>query len=613
MKYLLYYSDGFIKKFPLDKKSITVGRGDDNDLTIDDEFISRVHLKAETDGDEINIEDLESSNGTFVKTKKIKMANIKIGESFSCGGVEIFLKEGTFEEFKTTVHLAQVFNGIQKDNKQKFRPLKTKVMLDVYNEMLKQIIYTGLSSKDFSDFLSGLSGHLSGLKHFGSLFLISQLNKEINILFFLKRSDGREVNLPEIISKKKEIFMEKVTYYKIPGSIYHIHSFPVKIYSQNMVLLYISKNDQDTEEKKILTFLASLTEEFLLLSKLMKTGKPEKKILFEIEKKPNYSNTPEAVNIIASSDTMKALIEQGKKMARSNIFVLIQGESGTGKELFARLIHQHSSRHNKSFVAINCAAIPESLLESELFGYEKGAFTGAYSSKKGKLEIASGGTLLLDEIGDMPLSLQPKLLRALQENEFYRLGGTKPIKVDLRILSITNKNIGELIKSEKFRKDLYFRLVHRTILLPPLRERPEDISILINYFTNLFCKQCKKTINGYSLKAFQILQNYYWIGNIRQLENEIRSIVNLIENGEMVTHELISEEIKSDTLQMETKPVLLSEIKNKEAEKEIILQLLKKNDWNQSRTARELNMTYWGLHKKIKRIGIKIPVKKTNI
>jgi transcriptional regulator with PAS, ATPase and Fis domain len=274
------------------------------------------------------------------------------------------------------------------------------------------------------------------------------------------------------------------------------------------------------------------------------------------------------------------------------------------------LIHQHSSRHNKQFVAINCAAIPENLLESELFGYEKGAFTGAYSSKKGKLEIASEGTLLLDEIGDMPLNLQSKLLRALQENEFYRLGGTEPIKVDLRVLSITNQNISELIKSEKLRKDLYFRLVHRTIVIPPLRERKEDISVLINHFTNRFCQQSNKTVKGYSLKAFQILQNYYWIGNVRQLENEIRSIVNLIEDGEMVTHELISAEIKSGILQAEKNGVILSAVKNRETEKGIILQLLEKNDWNQSRTARELNMTYWGLHKKIKRIGIMIPINK---
>ena len=186
---------------------------------------------------------------------------------------------------------------------------------------------------------------------------------------------------------------------------------------------------------------------------------------------------------------MKELIQQAKKIASSDIFVLIQGESGTGKELFARLIHKYSRRSKKEFIAINCAAIPENLLESELFGHEKGSFTGAYTQKKGKLEVVSGGTLVLDEIGDMPVNLQSKLLRALQEKEFYRVGGTTSITVDLRIISITNKDLKQLITEGKFREDLFYRLVHRPITIPPLRERKEDISALINFFTLKFCQQ----------------------------------------------------------------------------------------------------------------------------
>ena len=611
MKYLLYHSKGYIKKFPLKKKSMTIGREETNDLMIDDEFISRVHIKVEIEGKGIKIQDLHSSNGIFVKTEKVKEAILKPGESFSIGGAEIFLKEGTLEEFKIAAQLAPVFNGISKDNKRKFRPIKTKAMVDIYNEMLKQILCSGLKRRNFSDFLSNLSGHLSGLKYFGNLFLVSRLDEEINVLFSVKRDSEKAVDLFELISKNRQIF-KKTTTQKIPGIGYHFHSFPFKIDTQNVVLIYIYAKDERGEEKKIIPFLISLAEEVHLLSRILKRVKGNEKSSFLEQGDPDFPDSSEDIQIIASSNVIKELIVQSKKMARSDIFVLIQGESGTGKELFARLIHWHSRRHKKPFIALNCASIPENLLESEFFGYEKGAFTGAYERKKGKLEMASGGTLVMDEIGDMPLNLQSKLLRALQENEFYRLGGTDPIKVDLRIISITNRDIIELIQSGNFRKDFYFRLVHRAIKIPPLRERREDISVLINFFTNKFCHQSGKTIKGYSLRAFQMLQNYDWPGNVRQLENEVRSIVSLIEDCEMVTHELISEDIKSTAYQEQDKDVaILSAARDRdpEKEKENLLKLLEKYGWNQSRTARQLNMTYWGLHKKIKRLGITIPEK----
>jgi transcriptional regulator with PAS, ATPase and Fis domain len=326
---------------------------------------------------------------------------------------------------------------------------------------------------------------------------------------------------------------------------------------------------------------------------------------------------------VAANLEMKQLIEQAIKIADSEIFVLIQGESGTGKELFARLIHSQSKRRDHQFVALNCAAIPESLLESELFGHEKGAFTGAYAQHKGKLELASGGTLVLDEIGDMPLMLQAKLLRALQESEFYRLGGSKPIKVDLRLMSLTHQNLEELIRQKKFREDLYFRLVHRTLEIPPLRDRPEDIPPLINHFSNQYCSLLKKSIKGYSVKAYDALQKYHWRGNVRQLENEIKSLVNLTDGGEIVDFDLLSRDIKKSYQEIpdnseSTDPRLWAVIDPGSEEtgklptfkfyakpdKKTILKYLEMNNWNKSKTAEALNMTYQGLHKKMNQLGI---------
>lgn len=331
--------------------------------------------------------------------------------------------------------------------------------------------------------------------------------------------------------------------------------------------------------------------------------------LTELKKRMNHRYG--FADIIGGSRGMIRVFDRIKQIADARTTVLISGETGTGKELVAKAIHHNSNRKDRPFVMLNCAALAEGVIESELFGHEKGAFTGAYMQKKGKLEIASGGTLVMDEIGDMPINLQAKLLRALQEKEFYRLGGANPITVDLRIISITNQDLKRLINEERFREDLYYRLVHRTITIPPLRERKEDISALTNFFTLMFCRQANKKISGYSVKAFETLQENHWRGNVRQLENEIRSIVNLTDDGETVSYDILSEEIKEkggngDELKKDTREIeVLPRMMSPEQEKAYIIKLLEKHHWNKTRTARELNMTYRGLHKKMQRMGIR--------
>jgi transcriptional regulator with GAF, ATPase, and Fis domain len=231
-------------------------------------------------------------------------------------------------------------------------------------------------------------------------------------------------------------------------------------------------------------------------------------------------------HIIGSSTLMRNIFTQIIKVAPTESTVLITGESGTGKELIAQSIYEHSLRREKPFVKINCVAIPEGLLESELFGHEKGSFTGAIAQKKGKFEIADGGTIFLDEIGDMPLATQAKLLRVLQEREFERVGGTKTIAVDVRFIAATNKKLPDLINDKLFREDLFFRLNVFSILLPPLRERQEDISVLANHFLEYSPKSAKL-----STSALQILIGYSWPGNVRELKNVLEQASILSENG----------------------------------------------------------------------------------
>ncbi len=243
-------------------------------------------------------------------------------------------------------------------------------------------------------------------------------------------------------------------------------------------------------------------------------------------------------DIIGNSRELKNVLETIAEVADTQANILIQGESGTGKELVAQAIHRNSSRRGKSFVTVNAGAIPDCLLESELFGYEKGAFTGAVTAKPGKFELANGGTLFLDEIGDMSILLQAKLLRAIQDREIEHLGGTQLIPVNVRLLSATNKNLHSLIREKKFRQDLYYRLNVVNIFIPPLRERKDDIPILANHFIKKYAAREQKLVQGLTLQALQILEAYNWPGNVRELENVFERAVILCHEKEIDVNHL---------------------------------------------------------------------------
>jgi len=243
-------------------------------------------------------------------------------------------------------------------------------------------------------------------------------------------------------------------------------------------------------------------------------------------------------NIISDHNKMQAVFELVEKVSDSDSTVLIYGESGTGKELIARAIHYSSYRQDKPLMPINCGAIPEELLESELFGYEKGAFTGATASRTGRFELAHGGTLFLDEIGDMSPGLQVKLLRVLQEREFERVGGTRTIKIDVRIIAATNKDLEMMVDNQQFREDLFYRLNVIPVMLPPLRERQSDVPLLAAYFIERFNAEKKRHIEGIAPEALERLYNYHWPGNVRELENVIERITILKGEGIITIHDL---------------------------------------------------------------------------
>jgi len=312
-------------------------------------------------------------------------------------------------------------------------------------------------------------------------------------------------------------------------------------------------------------------------------------------------------NIIGDSRHMKQVLDMVRKVAKSDAStVLIQGESGTGKELIARAIHMESARKDKPFMAINCAAVPETLLESELMGHEKGAFTDAKMQKRGLFEMSDGGTIFLDEIGDMEMGMQAKLLRILEERTFRRVGGTKEIPVDVRIVSATNQELLKKIEEKTFRNDLYYRLQVIPIYLPPLRERREDIMPLVDFFIQYYNKEFGKTVAGVSKMARKFLEEYEWPGNVRELRNIIERAI-ILENEETLMLEHLPRELISKTGDIASGPMNLrippEGIDIEDVERELIRQALEVSDGNQSKAAQKLSLGIDAFRYRMKKFG----------
>ena len=288
-----------------------------------------------------------------------------------------------------------------------------------------------------------------------------------------------------------------------------------------------------------------------------------------------YKKIQDELGIIGESEATREVVELVMSIAPTTISVLITGESGSGKEVFARALHQLSPRKNKSMISVNCGAIPEGLLESELFGHEKGAFTGAISTKKGFFELADGGTIFLDEIGEMPIQTQVKLLRVLETGEFMRVGSGELRTVDARVVAATNRDLGRMVQQKQFRKDLYYRLKAVTIFLPPLRERREDIPLLIEKFTTDVLKNENLSFAGYTDEALDMLRRYNWPGNVRELRNFVETAI-VLARGQKVNSQMVREQLSHNDEHVEVAnalPMPLG-ITREDAERELVYKAL---------------------------------------
>ena len=582
MLYLLYLRNGFIKKFPLDKKHILLGRSKKCDLFLDEAFVSKEHAELTVHPQWITIKDLGSTNGIFTEAGEIQETRIILNQWFRIGYLKFFLKEGNASEFVLSDKIQPLFNRIS--NAMAGKEEKTTAALNIlYTESLVEMLQIGFSLQTYGNLFQHGDDFLKSTLQKGCLLLVSKKEKMFRIESQWNYLKKYTLEFNRIV-KLEELFQETIKNRKSNSSHYFC-SFPLHLPQQTMVLIYITEmaiSDEMTD------FLEALAVEIAVIHSLMEHNKSS----------PPGKKPEKAPNIITMNSKMLNLLSQCKKIAASALFVLIEGETGSGKELIARFIHYQSKRSQENFIALNCAAIPENLMEVELFGNEKGAYTDAKAQRRGKLELASHGTLVLDEIGDMPLNLQAKLLRTIQEGQFYRVGGNQPIKVDLRIICLTNKNVKELMEKKLFREDLYYRIAHVSLHVPPLRERKEDIVPLINHFMEIFSNQTGVIIKGFSHRAIKAMETYDWPGNIREFQNEMLKILNLAEDNDIIDIDMLKSEIVS-----------FYEANNPgnwtpQMEKDRLLALLKQHKWNKSLVAKDLDISRTTLYEKLKKHGI---------
>lgn len=587
MKYLLYIRSGFIKKFPLEKETITLGRDPQCDIFIDEAFISKNHAAISLTGNAIEVEDMGSKNGIFVNGARTGKALLKLDESFQIGVMEFFLKEGNAGEFEIsedarnllerTVKLTSVITN------------DTKTSLNLFDKALVTTLQMGFRVSRFENVLEKVKISLVNTLQTGSLMVVSLDDEKAKIISQLHLERYMGVDFQKLyLEHNADLFNTEWSDMRV-GRKTRCYSFPIRLLEAPAALFYVYSPANPVPEKAV-DFLRDLAKEISIIYALV-----------EHNKMPDQHQDGHSLN--TQNQPLIRTFEKCKKMAKSDLFILIEGETGVGKEVLAKFIHHHSGLKPDGYIGINCSAIPETLLEAELFGHEKGAFTGASSMRKGKLELASGGTLVLDEIGYMPLNLQAKLLRVLQEKELYRIGGSEPIQVDFRLISLTNRDLKGQVAQNQFREDLYYRIAHFKVKLPALRERKEDIVPLLNHFLDIFSKKYSVQIKGVSQEALAAIQGYNWPGNVRELENEVRSLVNQADDGEVIDLHMLKEEILSGGEKPEPKPEFESKAGIGDEKRDLIA-LLERHRWNKSRVAEALQVSRMTLYKRMKKYGI---------
>ncbi|HPB27767.1 MAG TPA: sigma 54-interacting transcriptional regulator [Acidobacteriota bacterium] len=588
MRYLLYYHRGFIKKFPLPGGPVVIGRGAGCDLVVDDGGLSRRHCQAEVYEDRLLVRDLSSRHGLWVDGVAVGEAAIRLQHSFVLGDTEFFFLRGDRREFEVNPELTGILASIPRRRRPESPESDTDDAGDRYHPLLQTLAARAFISADPEDLLWDCRRELARLVPQGSLMLCR--NGRRKVLF-----DHQSLSAAE---QEQVAEAAAPVGRRLEAGERHLDCIALVIHhpSPGWRLIYACPAGAWREGSRLNAFLVKLGQLMEMNARLATTDPLE---LY----RPEYVFHEDGLALVGCSRAMRRLVATVRRVAVKQRHVVLLGETGTGKELVARMIHQLSGR--RRYVAVNCSAIPAPLLESEMFGHEAGAFTDARRRKIGKLEEASGGTLVLDEIGEMSPEIQAKLLRAIQEKSVTRLGGNERIPVDLRIISITNQDLYQRVREKRFREDLLYRLRVHELTVPPLRERPEDIEPLVIFFTGRYARDGGLIPGGFSQTFRDRMLRYRWPGNVRELENEIARILDTIDDHELISDHHLLPRILEES-RGPSQPVAAASLRGRMqgAERRELEELLRQSDGNKSKAARHLGMSYQGFLKKLKRLGI---------
>jgi transcriptional regulator with GAF, ATPase, and Fis domain len=617
--------------FPLTVKETTIGRESLSVVPLNHASVSRRHCVIERDDDNFKIRDLGSSNGTFVNGQPIQEKVLSHADQLRIGSIALlFLVQETEE---TTSG-----NLVRFDDSQPIIESATQMRPEALLRQTEAVV-------DFSEHerltrnlgvLVKIGTRINQLRHthelvreiLGSIFdvvpvdrgaiLLSQAEKEFSLIHGKhRREQTNEVRVSRTVVER--VLREGIAILTndiaasdtlnmaeslVAAQISSLICVPLIVFDKTLGVIYLDTSDP------IIRFDEAHLQLVVAIAGMAAVSIENARHLEWLEGENSRLRSTLAIqhNMIGESAAMREVYSFIQRVAPARSAVLICGESGTGKELAANAIHNNSQRAAQPFVAINCAALTETLLESELFGHEKGAFTGAITRKEGKLEVANRGTVFLDEIGEMPLPMQSRLLRFLQDHKIEHVGGTRSIDLDVRVIAATNRDLDAAIKAGTFRQDLYHRLNVVKITMPSLHERREDIPLLASYFAEKYSNECKRTINGITPEARAVLQNYDWPGNVRELENAIERAV-VLGSSEMIGVDDLPRRVTDSAENANAAGATYYELVN-DAKRQIIIKAMEHSKGNYTEAAKVLEIHPNNLHRIIRTLDLKAALSK---
>jgi Nif-specific regulatory protein len=607
--------------FPVGDDPMVIGRETTAPLCLADASVSRRHSQIEKHDDQFWISDLQSLNGTFVNDVPVKQRVLQHGDRIRIGDTRFLflLHEGDVPSKSTQVELEDkhVISGstiqvgfndalyLMARDLSALMKVSTTINairgLEELQKKLLELLFEVVPAERGAILLAdqepGQFGSMIGMDRYGKLddaikvsrTIAQQVLKEGVALLSNDSGEGEVTNPSESL---------------IASATSSLLCVPLVMLERTLGIIYLDTSEPatqfDNDHLQLVSAIAGIAAVAIENARHFES--------LENENQRLRADAGLEHNMVGESQPMCQVYQFISKVAPTDSTVLLSGESGTGKELAARAIHQNSKRADKPFMAVNCAALAESLLESELFGHEKGAFTGALVQKKGRLEVADGGTVFLDEIGELSPSLQVKLLRVLQEREFERVGGTRTIKVDIRVVAASNRDLEQAIAQGTFRQDLYYRLNVVKLELPPLRQRPEDIPLLAGYFATKYADKCNRRVTGISPEAKARLIGYDWPGNVRELENAVERAV-VLGTTELILLEDLPEAVLESEVSLSS-PVTKYHEAVAETKKQIIVNAMEQADGNYTEAARFLGVHPNYLHRLIRNLNLKDQLKK---